>query len=120
MSPGSLNIYVRSPGALDTQVWTRGGNQGDTWHRANVTITPPGPFQLIVEGIRGSGVEGDIAIDDVTVVDGNCEKPSISSGEAKQSQQQSLRNVPGPRLGPAPRPGGLATLPQVMLGTASW
>ncbi|XP_078458563.1 MAM domain-containing glycosylphosphatidylinositol anchor protein 2-like [Lampetra planeri] len=117
---GSLNIYVRSPGALDTQVWTRGGNQGDTWHRANVTITPPGPFQLIVEGIRGSGVEGDIAIDDVTVVDGNCEKPSISSGEAKQSQQQSLRNVPGPRLGPAPRPGGLAPLPQVMLGTASW
>lgn len=30
--------------------------------------------QLIFEGIRGPGIEGDIAIDDVSIVEGECMK----------------------------------------------
>lgn len=31
-------------------------------------------LQLIFEGIRGPGIEGDIAIDDVSIVEGECMK----------------------------------------------
>lgn len=31
--------------------------------------------QIILEGIRGPGIEGDIAIDDVSLVEGECPDP---------------------------------------------
>lgn len=34
-----------------------------------------------MEGIRGSGIEGDIAIDDVTIEEGECRDPPPSSSE---------------------------------------
>ncbi|XP_055292015.1 MAM domain-containing glycosylphosphatidylinositol anchor protein 2-like [Moschus berezovskii] len=34
-------------------------------------------YQLIFEGIRGPGIEGDIAIDDVSVAEGECAKQDL-------------------------------------------
>lgn len=36
------------------------------------------PFQVVLEGIRGPGIEGDIAIDDVTLEEGECRNPPTS------------------------------------------
>lgn len=37
------------------------------------------PPQVVLEGIRGPGIEGDIAIDDVTLEEGECrDLPAIS------------------------------------------
>lgn len=36
---------------------------------------------MVLEGIRGSGIEGDIAIDDVTIEEGECRDPPPSSSE---------------------------------------
>ena len=54
-------------------VFTRVGEQPDGWQRANVTIGALNDFNITIWGIVGSGYQGDIAIDDVTLVD--CEPP---------------------------------------------
>jgi len=35
--------------------------------------------QLIFEGIRGPGIEGDIAIDDVSIAEGECAKQDLTT-----------------------------------------
>ncbi|KAM4770821.1 MAM domain-containing glycosylphosphatidylinositol anchor protein 1 [Rhinophrynus dorsalis] len=71
---GSLNVLVRlrNIGTMDTQEWTLSGDRGNKWQHAIVPIKPSGPFQVVFEGVRGPGIEGDIAIDDVTVKKGEC------------------------------------------------
>nr|XP_028703443.1 MAM domain-containing glycosylphosphatidylinositol anchor protein 1 isoform X3 [Macaca mulatta] len=76
---GSLNLLVRSrnKGALDTHAWSLSGNKGNVWQQAHVPISPSGPFQIIFEGVRGSGYLGDIAIDDVTLKKGECPRKQM-------------------------------------------
>ncbi|XP_016353998.1 MAM domain-containing glycosylphosphatidylinositol anchor protein 2-like isoform X1 [Sinocyclocheilus anshuiensis] len=78
---GTLNVYLRQKSQMgqDTSVWTLSGNQGDRWRQARVNINPTSSFQMVLEGIRGSGIEGDIAIDDVTIEEGECRDPPPSS-----------------------------------------
>uniref|UniRef100_A0A8B9UQR0 MAM domain-containing protein n=1 Tax=Anas zonorhyncha TaxID=75864 RepID=A0A8B9UQR0_9AVES len=73
---GSLNVYLRLKGqtAIENPLWSSSGNKGQHWNQARVNINPPTSFQLIFEGIRGPGIEGDIAIDDVSIVEGECMK----------------------------------------------
>ncbi|KAM4625642.1 MAM domain-containing glycosylphosphatidylinositol anchor protein 2 [Polymixia lowei] len=74
---GGLNVFLRQKGqtVTDTSVWSLTGNQGDRWRQAKVNIHPTTTFQMVVEGVRGSGIEGDIAIDDVTIEEGDCKDP---------------------------------------------
>ncbi|CAH3103828.1 unnamed protein product, partial [Pocillopora meandrina] len=51
-------------------VWKLAGDQGDQWKKAQVTLT--GNFQLVFTASVGGSYEGDIAIDDISVSDGNC------------------------------------------------
>lgn len=37
--------------------------------------------QIVIEGIRGSGIEGDIAIDDVAIEEGECRDPPPNSSK---------------------------------------
>ncbi|KAM6184001.1 MAM domain-containing glycosylphosphatidylinositol anchor protein 1 isoform 2-T2 [Erethizon dorsatum] len=96
---GSLNLLLRSrnKGALDTHVWSLSGNKGNVWQQAHVPINPSGPFQIIFEGVRGSGYLGDIAIDDVTLKKGECPRKQMDpnkvvvmpgSGAPRQSSLQ--------------------------------
>lgn len=34
---------------------------------------------MLIEGVRGSGIEGDIAIDDVAIQEGECTHPPSNS-----------------------------------------
>ncbi|KAE8600239.1 hypothetical protein XENTR_v10013144 [Xenopus tropicalis] len=72
---GNLNLLMRlkSKGTIDTQVWSQSGDRGNKWQHAMVPISATGQFQVVFEGVRGSGIEGDIAIDDVTVRKGECQ-----------------------------------------------
>uniref|UniRef100_A0A8D3C1A8 MAM domain containing glycosylphosphatidylinositol anchor 2a n=1 Tax=Scophthalmus maximus TaxID=52904 RepID=A0A8D3C1A8_SCOMX len=78
---GALNVFLRQkgPSPSDTSVWTLTGNQGDRWRQAKVDIHPTTAFQMVLEGVRGSGIEGDIAIDDVTIEEGDCKDPPPNS-----------------------------------------
>ncbi|XP_046874379.1 LOW QUALITY PROTEIN: MAM domain-containing glycosylphosphatidylinositol anchor protein 2 [Hypomesus transpacificus] len=74
---GALNVYLRqkTQPPSESSVWTLRGHQGDSWRQAKINIHPTASFQLVVEGVRGAGIEGDIAIDDVTIEEGECKDP---------------------------------------------
>ncbi|XP_015206051.1 MAM domain-containing glycosylphosphatidylinositol anchor protein 2 isoform X3 [Lepisosteus oculatus] len=74
---GTLNAYLRLKGqtSLESPMWTLSGNQGERWWQARVNIHPTSSFQMMLEGIRGPGMEGDIAIDDVSIDEGECGDP---------------------------------------------
>ncbi|XP_037098206.1 MAM domain-containing glycosylphosphatidylinositol anchor protein 2 isoform X3 [Syngnathus acus] len=72
---GSLSVSLRQKGVSETPVWSLKGNQGDRWRRAAIDIHPDADFQVVLEGVRGSGIEGDIAVDDITIQEGPCQDP---------------------------------------------
>ncbi|XP_031666604.1 MAM and LDL-receptor class A domain-containing protein 2 [Oncorhynchus kisutch] len=72
---GELNIYLQPfPGSrTQTLLWSRTGDQGDRWRHGRTTVLSPDiPYQVIFEAVAGDGREGDIAIDDLTLVNGPC------------------------------------------------
>ncbi|XP_061785232.1 MAM domain-containing glycosylphosphatidylinositol anchor protein 2-like isoform X1 [Nerophis lumbriciformis] len=74
---GTLNAFLKQKGQMssDSPVWSLSGNQGERWKQAKVSVHPTASFQVLLEGIRGPGIEGDIAIDDVTLEEGECRGP---------------------------------------------
>nr|XP_022288523.1 MAM and LDL-receptor class A domain-containing protein 1-like [Crassostrea virginica] len=67
-SMGSLNVLRN-----DTQVWTRSGDQGNSWHRAEIDIGTVGAnYRVTFEAVRGSNYTSDIAIDDVILTSLAC------------------------------------------------
>ncbi|XP_074092383.1 MAM domain-containing glycosylphosphatidylinositol anchor protein 2 [Macrotis lagotis] len=77
---GVLNVYLRLKGqtTIENPLWSSSGNKGQHWNEAHVNIYPITSFQLIFEGIRGPGIEGDIAIDDVSISEGECTKQDLT------------------------------------------
>ena len=51
-------------------MFAREGEQPDGWQRANITIGALSDFNITIWGIIGDGFAGDIAVDDVALV--NC------------------------------------------------
>ncbi|XP_072014869.1 MAM and LDL-receptor class A domain-containing protein 1-like [Amphiura filiformis] len=58
----------------DYDLWSRTGNQGDTWFTGFVTVHSTTPYQLVFEATIG-GDTSDIAIDDVNYRAGKCDPP---------------------------------------------
>lgn len=74
---GTLNVYAKARGAELASVWRAYGNQGDIWSKAMLAIPKElarAGFQIAFEGITENGYQGDMAIDDVSVTDGECPK----------------------------------------------
>ncbi|XP_051852799.1 MAM domain-containing glycosylphosphatidylinositol anchor protein 1 isoform X3 [Antechinus flavipes] len=97
---GSLNLLVRSrnKGALETHAWSLSGNRGNSWQQAHVPINPSGPFQIIFEGVRGSGYLGDIAIDDVSLKKGECPRKQVDPNKVVVMPGSGAPCLPGPLL----------------------
>ncbi|XP_010225580.1 PREDICTED: MAM domain-containing glycosylphosphatidylinositol anchor protein 2-like, partial [Tinamus guttatus] len=92
---GSLNVYLRLKGqtAIENPLWSSSGNKGQHWNQARVNINPPTSFQLIFEGIRGPGIEGDIAIDDVSIVEGECMKSDQPANNLRSGAVGTLAHI---------------------------
>ncbi|XP_067219544.1 MAM and LDL-receptor class A domain-containing protein 1 isoform X1 [Chanodichthys erythropterus] len=75
-----LNIYIYENNQA-TKIWSRANNQGNSWYQAQVEIKPQKPFQIIIEGIRGSDPRSDIAIDDVAIMYGACDYSSAENSD---------------------------------------
>ncbi|KAF7668436.1 hypothetical protein LDENG_00014610 [Lucifuga dentata] len=74
MTPDS----TRSPHLL----WTRNGDQGNRWRHGRVTLlSPDSTYQVIFEAVVGDGIRRDIAIDDLTVLNGACPPPGFCDFE---------------------------------------
>lgn len=68
---GSLNVYLTS-GGNKTLFWSKTGPQADKWVKAQRTLLSNIDYQLIFEGVKGNGYQGDIAIDDIQLSNMPC------------------------------------------------
>ncbi|XP_035689640.1 uncharacterized protein LOC118424905 [Branchiostoma floridae] len=69
----TLNVYVRTDSSLPAvPVFTRTGEQGNQWLSAEVEISTTGNYYVVIEGISGSDITGQIALDDITLETGHC------------------------------------------------
>nr|XP_039272221.1 MAM and LDL-receptor class A domain-containing protein 2-like [Styela clava] len=74
---GKLTVYQRAEekGGTDVWRWQMDGNQGDKWMIARVNFPSIYDYSVVFEATRGSSFGGDIAIDDVTILQKAC--PSL-------------------------------------------
>lgn len=65
------SVFFNRPSCL-CRIWTRKGTQGNRWRYAQVDVYSTSVTRLRFEGVRGTSYRGDIAIDDVVVLDQPC------------------------------------------------
>eukprot|EP00057_Strongylocentrotus_purpuratus_P018295 XP_011672769.1 PREDICTED: MAM and LDL-receptor class A domain-containing protein 1-like [Strongylocentrotus purpuratus] len=74
---GTLNVLTRresaGPSDIGSVLWTRSGQVGDQWMSGTLVVGEPDSFRLVFQGIV-YGHEGDIAIDDISMYSGDCQR----------------------------------------------
>eukprot|EP00794_Sanderia_malayensis_P017044 gene17044-18759_t len=84
-SIGSLNVYIQTGSSLpSTAAWSRTSNQGNQWLIGQLSITTTNNYKVVIEGVRGRSFTGDIAIDDIKMLDGLCNQPATCDFENKR------------------------------------
>ncbi|KAK3094637.1 hypothetical protein FSP39_004295 [Pinctada imbricata] len=80
---GTLNVYTKTEnGEALESAWRAYGNQGNLWLEALLSIPKSLSkvgFQLVFEGITRNGYQGDIAVDDISVKDGECDSKTVTA-----------------------------------------
>lgn len=98
-SSGQLRVYVKVESQKLEDVdasFIQSGDQGQRWrqgyiHIPNVTEN----FQVVIEGVRGSGYVSDTAIDDVKLTSGEeCKMAAIASQVDASDDEKSNSNAP--------------------------
>ena len=59
-------------------IWSRSRTQGNMWRQGQRTINPSMNYEILFEGIVGYSWQGDIALDDIAMVNQPCPSPSKS------------------------------------------
>ncbi|XP_078319644.1 meprin A subunit alpha-like isoform X2 [Crassostrea virginica] len=75
---GELRVELETGDNIST-VWIKQGDQGVGWHSASVSLSSAEAFWILFVGQKGMGYRGDIAIDDVTVVENECKTLPVIS-----------------------------------------
>ena len=53
-------------------LWSVSGDHGNRWLNGQAPIRATSSYSVVIEGVRGSGLAGDIAIDDLSFGDTLC------------------------------------------------
>ena len=64
---GTLELEETTDGTSWSTIWTKSGDQGDSWQSATVSVTTSYVSQLRWVGTTGSDAYSDMAIDDVDI-----------------------------------------------------
>ncbi|XP_066271847.1 fibropellin-1-like [Branchiostoma lanceolatum] len=75
----SLNVYTRQQQQQNVLVANITGDQGDQWRMKEVELVSNSDYVIVFEGIKGTGLNGDIAIDDISVTGGACTSPEFNN-----------------------------------------
>lgn len=67
----TLNLYLLQ-GSSSTLIWTRSNTQGNVWRQAQRTIISTQSYKILFEGVVGTSWQGDIALDDISLIGGPC------------------------------------------------
>lgn len=73
---GALNVYVRLQNLTILPIWSKTGGQPNVWSRQSLSLVYSQPFEVIIEGVRGTSYTGDIGIDD-TIFSAGCTQTQI-------------------------------------------
>ncbi|XP_023224461.1 MAM and LDL-receptor class A domain-containing protein 1-like [Centruroides sculpturatus] len=57
---------------VERVLWEIGGDAGNHWYMAQVSVSSPSPYKLLFEGIVGKNTMGTIAIDNISFRPGSC------------------------------------------------
>lgn len=68
---GTLNVYLNQSGQL-VKIDSTSYDQGKSWRLSRTQLQLVSQASFIFEGIKGSGLKGNLGIDDVNLVTGSC------------------------------------------------
>ncbi|WAR02788.1 MLRP1-like protein, partial [Mya arenaria] len=75
-----INMYAQYGLNLPSSpTWVKQGTQGNKWVQAQITVSATKPFNIVLEGVRGTSYKGDIGLDDVAITDGACAGSTTST-----------------------------------------
>ncbi|XP_036377289.1 neuropilin-1a isoform X1 [Megalops cyprinoides] len=82
---GTLHVKQRketAEGVADILLWTVSGHQGNRWREGRVLVPHSSkPYQVVIEGVVERKSWGDIAVDDIKILDGlnmaDCKDPDV-------------------------------------------
>ncbi|XP_064201733.1 neuropilin-1a-like isoform X1 [Anguilla rostrata] len=94
---GALRVKQRKDledGRVDTLLWTVSGHQGSRWREARVLVPySTTPYQVVIEGVMESKSMGNIAVDDIKILDGldmtDCKDPDAPTEETQPEPEDS-------------------------------
>ena len=66
---GSLELLISTNGTAWTSLWSLSGNQGNTWYARSINLAAYAGQTVMFrfKGRRGTGYEGDAAIDNIKI-----------------------------------------------------
>ncbi|XP_070543844.1 MAM and LDL-receptor class A domain-containing protein 1-like [Ptychodera flava] len=70
-----LSVYTKAKDATLTSIWLRKGGESDEWTFGHASISSVDDFQIVFEAECGSSYHGDIALDGILYMDGECQFP---------------------------------------------
>ncbi|XP_072182120.1 MAM and LDL-receptor class A domain-containing protein 1-like [Diadema setosum] len=71
---GQLSVYTEDQvtQTYSDPLFTRTGPSHDSWRFGQVTVSASHRYKAVIEAMRGAGPAGDIAIDDIEILRGEC------------------------------------------------
>ncbi|PNF30522.1 hypothetical protein B7P43_G09951 [Cryptotermes secundus] len=70
---GTLSILLSDTREnKEREIWSLSGEAGNAWYQAELPISSPNPFMIIISGKVGKNNLGDIALDDLSLTHGSC------------------------------------------------
>ncbi|XP_028515859.1 MAM and LDL-receptor class A domain-containing protein 1 [Exaiptasia diaphana] len=75
---GQLNVYIENSSGIRSRVWQKVGQQSYDWLKGLVPVNGYNSYKVVFEGVVGSSYTGDIALDDIKILNTPCFK-NVSS-----------------------------------------
>lgn len=73
---GQFNVYLNDEKQQNQLLLQKSGSQPiNDWSNVQMKFQPTGKYQIVFEGIRGNGYQGDIALDDISFTSNECPIP---------------------------------------------
>jgi hypothetical protein len=69
---GTLTVYLQREGVQPIAMWALRGEQNDEWLQGKVGFIIASDYSILIEGKITGDDEGDIALDDISITNGNC------------------------------------------------
>ena len=92
---GTLQVLTSSDDGTTWVVrWSKAGDQGTPWHRADVGLEGSAPTRLRFTGVTGADYTGDLALDDVNVTALASPPPSLSPAPSLTPQPSGAPSQP--------------------------